>query len=127
MTPCLRRRLMFGVCSPINSGVSPATSRTTVRRIVLLPTHHRLRTEHGFSVHATWHAPCLSRDVLGIPRHVAIIMDGNGRWARSRGLERLEGHAQGLRAVRASVVAASRIGVEYLTLYAFSIANWSRP
>ena len=61
------------------------------------------------------------------PRHVAIIMDGNGRWARARGLERVEGHAEGARAVRDAVETAARAGVEYLTLYAFSVANWARP
>ncbi len=62
-----------------------------------------------------------------IPRHVAIIMDGNGRWAKARGLERAEGHAEGARAVRDAVETSARIGVEYLTLYAFSVANWARP
>jgi undecaprenyl diphosphate synthase len=62
-----------------------------------------------------------------IPRHVAIIMDDNGRWARARGLERAEGHAEGARAVRDAVETSARIGIEYLTLYAFSNANWQRP
>jgi undecaprenyl diphosphate synthase len=61
------------------------------------------------------------------PRHVAIIMDGNGRWAQARGLPRYRGHAEGARAVRDAVETATRAGVEYLTLYAFSVANWSRP
>jgi undecaprenyl diphosphate synthase len=58
---------------------------------------------------------------------VAIIMDGNGRWARARGLRRYEGHAEGARAVRDAVETAARAGVKYLTLYAFSVANWARP
>lgn len=62
-----------------------------------------------------------------IPRHVAIIMDGNGRWAEQRGKERYEGHLQGVESVRRSVKAALRNGVEYLTLYAFSTENWGRP
>ncbi len=62
-----------------------------------------------------------------IPRHVAIIMDGNGRWAESRGQERYVGHMQGVESVRRSVKAALRNGVEYLTLYAFSTENWGRP
>ena len=62
-----------------------------------------------------------------LPRHVAIIMDGNGRWAKSRGLPRPEGHAAGARAVREAVETAARAGIEYLTLYAFSCDNWSRP
>jgi undecaprenyl diphosphate synthase len=62
-----------------------------------------------------------------IPRHVAIIMDGNGRWARSQGKERIFGHFNGVEAVRASLKAATRAGVEYLTLYAFSTENWNRP
>jgi undecaprenyl diphosphate synthase len=62
-----------------------------------------------------------------LPRHVAIIMDGNGRWATSRGLPRVAGHAEGVKAVRNTVRAAGEIGVEYLTLYAFSSENWNRP
>ncbi len=62
-----------------------------------------------------------------LPRHVAIIMDGNGRWAKSRHLQRIEGHAEGARAVRHAVETATRIGLEYLTLYAFSVNNWARP
>lgn len=62
-----------------------------------------------------------------IPQHVAIIMDGNGRWAELRGKERYEGHIAGVEAVRTTVRAASRRGVKYLTLYAFSTENWGRP
>ena len=66
-------------------------------------------------------------DKENIPEHVAIIMDGNGRWAKSRSLERWEGHKKGVDAVRAALEAAGEIGVKYLTLYAFSIENWKRP
>ncbi len=62
-----------------------------------------------------------------VPRHVAIIMDGNGRWARQRGLIRAEGHAEGARSVRTVVRTCRSLGVRHLTLYAFSLANWSRP
>jgi undecaprenyl diphosphate synthase len=62
-----------------------------------------------------------------LPAHVAIIMDGNGRWAQARGLERVQGHREGARAVRDTVETAARMGIEHLTLYAFSVANWSRP
>ena len=62
-----------------------------------------------------------------IPQHVAIIMDGNGRWAGLHGKERYEGHAAGVEPVRASLRAAARWGVKYLTLYAFSTENWGRP
>jgi undecaprenyl diphosphate synthase len=62
-----------------------------------------------------------------IPRHVAVIMDGNGRWAQQRGRSRIEGHREGLEAVRAIVRAAGDFGVEVLTLYAFSLENWNRP
>jgi undecaprenyl diphosphate synthase len=65
--------------------------------------------------------------LLPLPKHVAIIMDGNGRWAKARGLPRHAGHLEGAKAVRHAVEAASRIGVEYLTLYAFSTNNWARP
>jgi len=60
-------------------------------------------------------------------RHVAIIMDGNGRWAERRGLSRIEGHREGLEAVREVVRAAGDLGIEVLTLYAFSLENWNRP
>ncbi len=62
-----------------------------------------------------------------IPRHVAIIMDGNGRWAKARGLPRNLGHRKGVDAVREVVKACPDLGVEYLTLYAFSTENWKRP
>jgi undecaprenyl diphosphate synthase len=63
----------------------------------------------------------------GIPRHVAIIMDGNGRWAQARGLPRAEGHTRGAEAVRETVRTSRARGVKFLTLYAFSVANWDRP
>ena len=62
-----------------------------------------------------------------VPTHVAIIMDGNGRWAKARGLARIEGHRAGIEAVRRAVTAARNLGVGYLTLYAFSVENWKRP
>jgi undecaprenyl diphosphate synthase len=61
------------------------------------------------------------------PRHVAVIMDGNGRWASARGLPRSAGHRQGIEAVRRAVKAAGELGIEYLTIYSFSTENWSRP
>lgn len=67
----------------------------------------------------------IDRDRL--PRHIAIIMDGNGRWARQRGLSRIFGHRAGVEAVRRVVRACAEIGVGYLTLYTFSIENWDRP
>jgi len=62
-----------------------------------------------------------------LPRHVAFIMDGNGRWAKARGLPRLEGHRAGLEAIRGVVRYLGELGVPYVTLYAFSTENWSRP
>ena len=62
-----------------------------------------------------------------VPRHIAIIMDGNGRWARARHLPRVAGHRQGVEAVRAVVKACAERGVQYLTLFAFSSENWRRP
>jgi undecaprenyl diphosphate synthase len=62
-----------------------------------------------------------------VPKHVAIIMDGNGRWAKNQGKERIFGHSHGVESVRAALKAATRSGVEYLTLYAFSTENWNRP
>ena len=63
----------------------------------------------------------------GVPRHVAVIMDGNGRWARARGLPRYRGHAEGMKSVREVVEVAIEAGVENLTLFAFSQENWNRP
>jgi len=66
-------------------------------------------------------------DPKRLPRHVAIIMDGNGRLARARGLDRSEGHVEGVNTVRKITEAASEIGIKYLTLYTFSTENWNRP
>lgn len=62
-----------------------------------------------------------------IPNHVAIIMDGNGRWAKQRGLPRIEGHRRGVETVRSIIDGAKEQGIRYLTLYAFSVENWKRP
>jgi undecaprenyl diphosphate synthase len=62
-----------------------------------------------------------------LPAHVAVIMDGNGRWAKQRGLPRVEGHRNGVESVRAVVRACGEVGIKYLTLYAFSVENWNRP
>lgn len=64
---------------------------------------------------------------VSVPRHLAVIMDGNGRWARARGLPRLEGHRAGAEAVREITTACAELGVGYLTLYTFSAENWRRP
>jgi undecaprenyl diphosphate synthase len=66
-------------------------------------------------------------EMENIPTHIAIIMDGNGRWARMRNLPRLIGHKQGVKTVKKIVSSCSRLGVKYLTLYAFSTENWKRP
>jgi undecaprenyl diphosphate synthase len=68
-----------------------------------------------------------STELARIPTHVAIIMDGNGRWARSRGLPRLMGHRQGVENIRPILNASVEFGIQYLTIYAFSTENWSRP
>src|SRR5271167_3707873 len=65
-------------------------------------------------------------DAKHLPRHIAIIMDGNGRWAKSRSMLRIEGHRSGVEAVRSTVETAARIGIPWLTLYAFSVENWKR-
>ncbi|MBC8003104.1 MAG: isoprenyl transferase [Opitutaceae bacterium] len=65
--------------------------------------------------------------LANVPTHVAIIMDGNGRWAKQRHLPRVEGHRNGVESVRAVVRAGGEFGVKYLTLYAFSVENWNRP
>jgi undecaprenyl diphosphate synthase len=66
-------------------------------------------------------------DFSRLPRHIAIIMDGNGRWAASRRLPRVEGHRAGIESVRAAVEGSARLGISVLTLYAFSVENWKRP
>ncbi len=68
-----------------------------------------------------------SPELAKIPRHLAVIMDGNGRWARRRGMPRIMGHRQGVKAVRQTVTACRELGIEVLTLYAFSKENWNRP
>jgi undecaprenyl diphosphate synthase len=74
------------------------------------------------------HAPQLSLQAKAtLPAHVAVIMDGNGRWAKQRGLPRVEGHRNGVESVRAVVRACGEVGIKYLTLYAFSVENWNRP
>jgi undecaprenyl diphosphate synthase len=72
--------------------------------------------------------PHLSAEAkASLPRHVAVIMDGNGRWAKQRGLPRIEGHRQGAESARTIIRTAGELGVKYLTLYAFSAENWNRP
>lgn len=72
--------------------------------------------------------PALSAKAkAALPRHVAIIMDGNGRWAKARGFSRIEGHRRGSDSVRATMKVAADLGIEYLTLFAFSSENWTRP
>src|SRR5882757_7087536 len=68
-----------------------------------------------------------SIDLHRLPRHIAIIMDGNGRWAQEKGQDRLYGHFHGVESVRNIVEGCAELGVEYLTLYAFSTENWDRP
>jgi undecaprenyl diphosphate synthase len=70
----------------------------------------------------------LSAEALAsLPRHVAVIMDGNGRWAKQRHLPRIEGHRQGAESARTIIRVAGELGIKYLTLYAFSVENWNRP
>ena len=66
-------------------------------------------------------------DSSRLPRHIAIIMDGNGRWAKKQGLARMFGHKQGVETVHNITVAATKLGIQYLTLYTFSTENWNRP
>jgi undecaprenyl diphosphate synthase len=72
-------------------------------------------------------AAAISIDQTRIPRHVAIIMDGNGRWAKKRGLPRVAGHREGMKVVKKVVKKANELGIEALTVYAFSTENWKRP
>jgi undecaprenyl diphosphate synthase len=82
---------------------------------------------------ASFDAPTLARlaaaglDPARLPRHIAVIMDGNGRWANQRGLPRVEGHRRGVQSVRATVEECCRLGIGQLTLYCLSVENWKRP
>jgi len=66
-------------------------------------------------------------DRSNLPKHIAIIMDGNGRWAKKKGAMRIFGHRNAIQAVRESIEGAAELGIEYLTLFSFSTENWSRP
>ncbi|TXC78904.1 isoprenyl transferase [Luteibaculum oceani] len=66
-------------------------------------------------------------DLKRVPKHVAVIMDGNGRWAKNKGEDRIFGHTNGVRSVKNTLVAATELGIDHLTLYAFSSENWNRP
>ena len=68
-----------------------------------------------------------SIDNINLPQHIAIIMDGNGRWAKTKGKKRIFGHQKGIRAVRETIEGSVELGIKYLTLYAFSTENWDRP
>jgi len=81
----------------------------------------------GFEQKRRQAAERLGLDLHGIPRHIAIIMDGNGRWATNAGLSRFEGHVQGAKVVETVAQRCVDMGVEYLTLYSFSMQNWKRP
>src|SRR2546430_209262 len=89
-----------------------------------IPTHGPRPTAHA--PQPTPHGPRAPQRG-GVPRHVAIIMDGNGRWAQARGLPRAAGHDAGTENIRRIVSAAVELGIEYLTLWAFSTENWKRP
>lgn len=88
------------------------------------------RSDGGLSIRTpTPNVPfcCMPAPADNVPHHVAIIMDGNGRWAKQRGLPRIEGHRRGVETVRTTMSAARDVGIRMLTLYAFSIENWKRP
>ena len=85
-------------------------------------------TQSAQPIEDAWQRPDAAlKTVQAVPRHVAIIMDGNGRWAKARGLPRTLGHTKGVDAVRRTVRAAIELGIDYLTIYSFSSENWSRP
>ena len=87
----------------------------------------RIEPKEGLSPAEERHFSALEHAAEKMPRHIAIIMDGNGRWARKRHLPRFLGHRQGMQSVRLIVETAARIHLPYLTLYAFSSENWNRP
>ncbi|HLW67181.1 MAG TPA: isoprenyl transferase [Gemmataceae bacterium] len=79
------------------------------------------------SLEAPRHLAAAGLDAARLPRHVAIIMDGNGRWAQERGRPRIEGHARGVQSVRTTIEECCRLGIQQLTLYCLSVENWKRP
>lgn len=83
--------------------------------------------EEGHSPEGAGESLLAQLDPQRLPRHIAVIMDGNGRWARERGLPRVAGHRAGIASVRETLESSARLGVEVLTLYAFSTENWKRP
>ncbi len=93
-----------------------------------LPTHAGTETRRAGPAPATGDNPrCSPESINLVPRHVAIIMDGNGRWAASRGLPRIAGHERGTDNIRRITYAVAELGIKYLTLWAFSTDNWRRP
>jgi undecaprenyl diphosphate synthase len=84
-------------------------------------------TPQARNTDTTTRAVAVGVDLSTIPAHVAVIMDGNGRWARKKGFPRLLGHREGYKALRGILLAASELGIKYLTVYAFSAENWRRP
>src|SRR5271169_2357596 len=87
--------------------------------------HKRARANQYLEMSST--ASTLSAEAIAnLPRHVAVIMDGNGRWAKSRHLPRIEGHRRGADSAREIIRTAGELGIKYLTLYAFSAENWNR-
>jgi len=106
----------FRFCGDVNTPRSPATVEVTILLTPSLKTPETLQrlAEAGLKPES-------------LPDHIAIIMDGNGRWAQQRGLPRIEGHARGVHSVRATVEECCRLGIRQLTLYCLSSENWKRP
>ena len=104
------------------AGEGPVWARNS-RSLVRAPRERKV----SFAVTSKSDFSDIGQRALLPPRHVAIIMDGNGRWAKERGLPRTIGHRQGVEAVRRTVKAATDLGIPYLTIYSFSSENWSRP
>jgi len=101
--------------------------RTRQATSAALPEHTRAYVVSAFAFSAGISLLVVREMVNQVPKHVAIIMDGNGRWARQRGWPRSRGHLEGAKAVKACVEACLELGILYLTLYAFSTENWQRP
>src|SRR5207249_618342 len=126
-----KRCIIFDVAQTSSLAVSPASSRHFGGSWTICGLETRDTADWKSALHSvsmSTHSPQLSPQArAGLPAHVALIMDGNGRWAKQRNLPRVEGHRHGAESVRAVVRAAGEVGIKYLTLYAFSVENWSRP
>ena len=116
------------ICTPARSPHRPRAGLIAISSVVLrLPVDSKIPEQAASSGQPSLNEKTQEADTLTVPRHIAVIMDGNGRWAKTRGLPRSEGHRAGTEAARVVVEECLALGIGYLTLYTFSRENWNRP